>query len=317
LHCDYSLLYGRRFLLYRSLGQSAETLLGFGEKMRIKARKIAEPAEGSPAVQTRIEEKQVQERVAIGAHVVHETVRREGREELKRSPSALAWSGLAAGLSMGFSLVAEGLLAAYLPNSQWTPLLSKLGYSVGFLIVVLGRQQLFTETTLTAVLPLLSEKNAKTAFGVARLWSVVLCANLVGTYLFALCVGRIPIFPPHIQQTLIEVSRGATEGGFGVVFVRAIFAGWLIALMVWLLPAAESARVSIIIIITYLIGLGGFNHVIAGSTKQLLLVVTGAETWSTYLLRFFLPTLFGNIVGGVSLVAFLGHAQVVAGKDSG
>jgi formate-nitrite transporter family protein len=284
--------------------------------MPVKAHKPDEAADVSPDVKTRIEEKQIRERVAIGAHVVHETIRREGREELKRSSAALAWSALAAGLSMGFSLVAEGLLAAYLPNSQWTPLLSKLGYSVGFLIVVLGRQQLFTETTLTAVLPLLSERNAKAAFSMVRLWSVVLGANVVGTYLFALFVGRVPIFPPHIQESLIEVSKGGADASFGVVFARAIFAGWLIALMVWLLPAAESARVSIIIIITYLIGLGGFNHVIAGSTKQLLLVVTSIETWGSYFGRFFVPTLLGNIVGGVSLVAFLGHAQVVAGSES-
>jgi formate-nitrite transporter family protein len=291
-------------------------LSGFPNQMPVKAKKTAEPPLESPAVKTRIEEKQIQERVAIGAHVVHETIRREGREELKRSSSALAWSGLAAGLSMGFSLVAEGLLAAYLPSGQWTPLLSKLGYSVGFLIVVLGRQQLFTETTLTAVLPLLSDRNAKTGVGVARLWGIVLVANLVGTYIFALCVGRIPIFPSHIQDALLEVSKSGAGASFGVTFVRAIFAGWLIALMVWLLPAADSARVSIIIILTYLIGLGGLNHVIAGSTKQLLLVVTGAETWGAFFLGFFFPTLLGNIAGGVSLVAFLGHAQVVAGSDA-
>lgn len=284
--------------------------------MPVKAKKAVELSEESPVVKTRIEEKQIQERVAIGAHVVHETIRREGREELKRSSSALAWSGLAAGLSMGFSMVAEGLLAAYLPDREWTPLLSKLGYSVGFLIVVLGRQQLFTETTLTAVLPLLSDRSAKTGVGVARLWGIVLAANLVGTYVFALCVGRIPIFPPRIQEALMEVSKSGAGAGFGVTFVRAIFAGWLIALMVWLLPAADSARVSIIIIITYLIGLGGFNHVIAGSTKQLFLVVTGAETWGVFFLRFFFPTLLGNIAGGVALVAFLGHAQVVAGSDA-
>lgn len=121
-------------------------------------------------------------------------------------------------------------------------------------------------------------------------------ANLVGTYLFALCVRRIPIFPPHTQQTLIEVSHGATESGFAVTFVHAIFAGWLIALMVWLLPAAESARVSIIIIITYLIGLGGFNHIVAGSTKLLFLVVSRAETWSTFIVRFLFPTLLSNAV---------------------
>jgi formate/nitrite transporter FocA (FNT family) len=270
----------------------------------------------TPEIQEEIEEKQVQERVAIGAHVVHETIRREGDEELKRTTSALAWSGLAAGLSMGFSLVAEGLLSAYLPNASWAPLISKLGYSVGFLIVVLGRQQLFTETTLTAVLPLLSTRNMGTALGVLRLWGVVLTANLVGTYIFALCVAKIPIFSPHIQQALAEVSKGGTEGGFGVIFMRSVFAGWLIALMVWLLPAADSARVSIIIIITYLIGLGGFNHVIAGSVKTLYLVATGAQTVTQFWGLFFLPTLLGNIVGGVSLVAFLGHAQVVAGKDA-
>ena len=105
-----------------------------------KKRKDAIGLEPSPTITKRIEQQQVEERVAIGANVVHETIRREGEEELQRSASALAWSGLAAGLSMGFSLVAEALLVAYLPDRPWRPLISKLGYSVGFLIVILGRQ---------------------------------------------------------------------------------------------------------------------------------------------------------------------------------
>jgi formate/nitrite transporter FocA (FNT family) len=99
------------------------------------------------------------------------------------------------------------------------------------------------------------------------------------------------------------------------VLVRAIFAGWLIALMVWLLPAAESARLSIIIILTYLVGVGGFDHVIAGSTTMFFLIVTKSVSWSTYITQFFLPTLLGNVIGGMSLVAALGHAQVVGGKE--
>src|ERR1700739_2144170 len=279
-----------------------------------KQEAVAVP-EISPAITKKIEEKQVQERVAIGAHVVHETIRREGEDELKRTASALAWSGLAAGLSMGFSLVAEALIAGYLPKGDWTRLLTKLGYSVGFLIVVLGRQQLFTETTLTAVLPVLTGRSLQMAMRMVRLGGVVLLANLVGTYLFALCVARGQIFSPQIQQTLTAVSEDGVGAGFWVVVMRAIFAGWLIALMVWLLPGAESARVSIIIILTYVIGLGSFNHIVAGSTTVFYMVVAHGLSFLVYFRQFFLPTLLGNIVGGVTLVAALGHAQVVGGKE--
>jgi formate/nitrite transporter FocA (FNT family) len=102
-------------------------------------------SEASPIV-SKEEKKLVKERVAIGANIVYEAIRREGEDELARPASALAWSALAAGLSMGFSFVAEALLEARLPDEPWRPLIAKFGYSVGFLIVVLGRQQLYTET---------------------------------------------------------------------------------------------------------------------------------------------------------------------------
>jgi formate-nitrite transporter family protein len=273
-------------------------------------------AEGPSQVNTRLEEKKVEERVAIGPHVVYETIRREGEQELQRPSSALAWSGFAAGLSMGFSLVAEGLLAAHLPDASWVPLVSRLGYSVGFLIVTLGRQQLFTETTLTVVLPFLARGKPRLIWSVLRIWGVILGANLAGAFLFALCIARLAIFDLHVQEVLLRVSQERLEPRIAVVFVRAIFAGWLIALMVWLMPAAESARVSIIVIVTYLIGLAGFNHIIAGSNKMFFLIASGHESWGAYFFQFFLPTLAGNVVGGVSLVAFLGHAQVVSGKNT-
>ena len=281
---------------------------------RAKPQKREEEPQVS-AVKSPAEQRKAEERENISANVVYEVIRREGEEELSRPSAALAWSGLAAGLAMGFSLVAEGLLAAYLPEGAWRPLISKLGYSVGFLMVILGRQQLYTENTLTVILPLLLRKNAATLASVGRLWGVVLLSNLLGAYLFALCIGKIAVFNPHVQQTLLSVSQEGSGEPFGVVLTRAVFAGWLIAFMVWLLPGAESSRVAIIIIVTYLIGLGSFNHIIAGSNKHFFLVVNGFETWGSYLLGFFLPTLLGNIIGGVSLVAFLNHAQVVAGKE--
>jgi formate/nitrite transporter FocA (FNT family) len=275
--------------------------------------KVETPAVEGP-ISTRTEKRQVEERLAIGPQVVYETIRREGEQELQRKASALAWSAFAAGLSMGFSFIAEGLLMAHLPDAPWRMLITRLGYSVGFLIVILGRQQLFTENTLTVVLPFLLQKDAKTLWRMLQLWAVVLTANLCGTFLFAWCVGTIPIFDAHMQECLTEIGAAHLGASFGIVLVRAVFAGWLIALMVWLLPAAESARVSIVIIITYLIGIGGFNHIIAGSTTVFFLVVTGKASLGTYLGHFFLPVLLGNVIGGFSLVAALGHVQVVGGR---
>ena len=267
------------------------------------------------AITTRAEQKQVEERLAIGANVVYETIRREGEDELCRPASALAWSALAAGLSMGFSLIAQGLLMAHLPDSAWRPLLASAGYCVGFLIVILGRQQLFTENTLTVVLPLLLKKDLSTLMRMLRLWAVVLTSNLVGTFLFALALAKGRVFEAHTYQCLSQIGFEHLGAGFGTVLMRAIFAGWLIALMVWLLPGAESARVSIIIIITYLVGLSGFNHIIAGSTTMFFLIATKSISWGTYITQFFFPTLLGNVIGGMALVAALGHAQVVGGKE--
>ncbi|PYX42017.1 MAG: transporter [Acidobacteria bacterium] len=272
--------------------------------------------EETPAViSTPDEEKRVEERVAINAHVVYEAIRREGEEELSRSNSALAWSALAAGLSMGISFLAEALLRAHLPDLPWSPLVSRTGYAVGFLVVVLGRQQLFTENTLTVILPLMQRANVTTFLNVLRLWAVVLFANLLGTYLFAACVAKVALFDPKVVRAFTDIGVAHTGMSFSVAFVRAIFAGWLIALMVWLLPGADSSRVSIIIILTYLIGLGGFNHIVAGSTTVFFLLVNHALSWTQYLSGFFLPTLLGNIIGGLMLVSALAHAQVVGGRQ--
>src|SRR5919205_4417246 len=132
------------------------------------------------------EQEEVERRSSPRTEVVYEAIREEGENELGRSSSALAWDGLAAGLSMGFSLVAEGLLRSHLPEAAWRPLVSKLGYSVGFLIIVLGRHQLFTENTLTVILPLLQKPHAATLRNVLRLWAVVFLANVAGALLFGL-----------------------------------------------------------------------------------------------------------------------------------
>src|SRR5690348_15755752 len=172
---------------------------------------------------------------------------------------------------MGFSFIGEGLLRSHLPDTPWRPLLAKFGYSFGFVLVVLGRQQLFTENTLTPILPLLHRKNLETLGHVLRLWVVVLAANLAGALAIAWVLGNTAAFEPNVKQAFEGIARESAGVSFGLALLRGIFAGWLIAFMVWLLPFAESARVAVIVGLTWLVGLGGFTHIIAGSVEVLFL----------------------------------------------
>jgi len=256
---------------------------------------------------------EAEERSAPAPNVVYEAVLLEGRDELSRTTSSLFFSGLAAGLSMGFSLATEGLLRAGLPDTQWRTLIARLGYTMGFLIVVLGRQQLFTENTLTVMLPLLRKKDARTLANVGRLWATVLVANLLGALAIAWVMGRTSVFDPNVKEAFAAVSWHGAGDPFGTIVLRGVFAGWLIALMVWMMPAAETARVAVVILVTYVIGLGAFAHVVAGSVDKLYLVWIGRMSFGAYLGGFLAPSLLGNVIGGVSLVAALNHGA--AGRE--
>jgi formate-nitrite transporter family protein len=186
------------------------------------------------------EQMQAAEHTAPQALVIHEIVREEGELELRRRNAALLWSGLAAGLSMGFSLLTLAFLQSGLPDEPWRRLLDSGGYCVGFVITILGRQQLFTETTLTAVLPVMVRRDLATFLSMLRTWGIVLAANLIGTVVFALLISPQHLFGDSVWQSLISTGQEILAGPTGFKILKAIFAGWLIALMVWLLPSARS-----------------------------------------------------------------------------
>ncbi len=263
------------------------------------------------------EEEEVEHRTSVKAHVVHEAVRRDGDTEFERSPSALATSGLAAGLSMGFSFIGEDILRSHLPDVLWRPLVAKLGYSFGFLIVILGRQQLFTENTLTAVLPVLVRRNWSALGRMLHLWGIVLAANLAGAHMVAWVLANTQVFPPAMQAAFAQIGHESFSVTPGQAMLRGVFAGWLIAMLVWMRAAIDNGQIPLIVIVTYVVALGGFTHVIAGSIEVLFLVMTGALPWTAYLTHYMLPVLVGNTIGGVSLVAVVNHAQVVAGQVHG
>ncbi|GJH12842.1 formate/nitrite transporter family protein [Caballeronia novacaledonica] len=247
--------------------------------------------------------------------VIHEVVREEGEAAMERSGASLVCSALAAGLSMGFSFLVQAILEGALPNTGWRHLIASLGYTIGFVFVILGRQQLFTESTLTAVLPVLTRRNLHTLVKTLRLWAIVLCFNLVGTTVFAALLQFKDVFGPDVTTALAEVARAPFSAPFGVTLIRAVFAGWLIALMVWLLPSARSARLATILLVTYTVGVSKLAHVIASSAEAAYAVMIGAVTVRDYFSVFLLPTLIGNMLGGIAMVAIINHAAIAPEID--
>ena len=230
---------------------------------------------------------------------------------MARPFASLWWSGTAAGLSISFSLLAQALLETGLPDAPWRPLIASFGYSVGFLMAVLSRQQLFTKSTITAVLPLAANFTLANLMRMARMWAIVLAANLVGTLVAAMLCSWTPALAPKVLQAMIEVSHRLLELSWIDMFFRGITSGFLIAAMVWLMPGAEGTQFHVIALITYLVGLGGFSHIVAGSVEAFILLMNGYAGVGWVLFDFVVPTLFGNIIGGTALFAVIAYAQVM------
>ncbi|WP_251976646.1 formate/nitrite transporter family protein [Salinicola avicenniae] len=249
------------------------------------------------------------------AAAVHESIREEGEIELSRTVSALLWSAIAAGLSMSFSMLAKGLMRAHLPETDVGFLVESLGYTVGFLVVIMARQQLFTENTVTAVLPVMSQPRIVRFLCLLRLWGVVLVGNLIGVAISAWAILALPIFSSETHQAFLTLGEHILQNTPMQMFAKGIVAGWMIATMVWLLPSAGSAKIWVILIVTYLVAIGEFTHIIVGSTEVMYLVFAGQASWSDYLFHFGLPTLAGNVFGGTFIFALISHAQIRSDSD--
>jgi len=281
---------------------------------RPPSKRSASTRDKSPSEErgiTQQEVKDVEERSSPRTPVIYEIVRRIGEEEMARPITSLWWSGVAAGLSISFSLLSQAVLQDHLPQQSWMLLVSALGYSVGFVMVVLARQQLFTENTVTAVLPVMAEFTGANVWRLSRLWGVVFGANLVGTLFAAAFATFTPVLTPDIYGAMLEISRHLLGQSWWTLAFKGVGAGFLIATMVWLLPSAATAQVFVVILMTWLIAAGEFAHIIAGSVEAFLLAIHGDAGWGWVIGGFIAPVLIGNIVGGTALFALLSYAQVM------
>ncbi|KAA0554509.1 formate/nitrite transporter family protein [Citrobacter braakii] len=251
-----------------------------------------------------------EDRLPSRAMAIHEHIRQDGEKEMERDAMALLWSAIAAGLSMGASLLAKGIFHVQLEGVPGGFLLENLGYTFGFIIVIMARQQLFTENTVTAVLPVMQNPTLGNFGLLMRLWSVVLLGNIIGTGVAAWAFEHMPIFDEETRDAFVKIGMDVMKNTPTEMFSNAIISGWLIATMVWMFPAAGAAKIVVIILMTWLIALGDTTHIVAGSVEILYLVFNGTLHWSDFFWPFALPTLAGNICGGTFIFALMSHAQI-------
>ena len=271
---------------------------------------MADEPEDRPARLDPSDRRAVAKRKTGSSIVVHEVIRQEGREELGRPAMSLILSGLVAGVAMNASVLGKTYFRAHLPDAPWRHLVESLGYTFGFLIVVLARLKLFTESTVTAVLPVAAHPSAKGLGKLARLWGLVLAANMVGTFLVALLLATTPLLAPAERAALLSISRELLANDATRTFLLGIPAGFLIGAIAWILPNARPAEFWVVLTLTYVIGVGSMSHVIAGSTEVWMLCLDGEIALSRGLGQIILPSLAGNVVGGTFLFTALAHGQV-------
>ena len=249
------------------------------------------------------------------ANEIFAQVARNARHELNRPAIGLAVSGVAGGMTMGLTVLATSIVLALLGTSPTAKLVANIFYPLGFIGVIIGRAQLFTENTLYPVALMLAER--RHGWKTLRLWSIVFPSNILGAFLFALLAVKTGALRPEFVSAMAETGVTAAGVGASHVFWSGVIGGWIIALVAWLVSGSHSITGSVMLIwlLTFVVGLGGFAHCIATSGEILAAFLDHQLVLSRYF-AWLLPAVLGNICGGVTLVTLLEYGQVKGGKDS-
>ncbi len=276
--------------------------------LRKLKRKTEPQTVGSSQVQTELDRPTADE--------IYEQVSRNARHELDRTALGLFISGIAGGITMGLTALSTSIVIAKLGQSQVSKFIADLLYPIGFIAVILGRAQLFTENTLYPVALMLAER--RHGWRTLRLWAIVLPSNVLGAFLFALLAVRTGGLRPEFVTAMTHMGVEAAGMTTSHVFWSGVIGGWIIALVAWLVSGSHSITGSVMLIwlLTFVVGLGGFAHCVATSGEILSAILDHQLALSRYF-AWLGPATLGNICGGVLLVTLLEYGQVKGGEEGG
>ena len=254
------------------------------------------------ALKDRFEFDEIFKRVLATAH-----------HELSRPTSLLFWSGFAGGGTLGFCLLAKATLDA----SSGSEMLANLVYPIGFIFLIIGRYQLFTENTLTPMALVFTRLASLRDLG--RIWGVVIVANILGAAAIALIFAITPIFSPEATAAARGYAEHLLSASWSAAFIKGVMAGWILAGLVWLVHAVPDSisRLLLTWFLIYIQVAADLFHCIVGSVEVLYLVFSGGASVGAYFGQFLVPTVVGNTVGGVVVVALLNYAQFSEDKEGG
>jgi formate-nitrite transporter family protein len=247
---------------------------------------------------------------------IHDNILEPAREEMRRPAVSLLMSALASGLVIGFSFLASAFAASVVPP-QYAHAAASAAYPLGFIFVVMARSELFTENTLKPVIPFLEHRDRDTFVYLVRMWALLLIGNMIGAVIFAYTLARTGMVETSLHRHLMQIAQITTDGGFGIVLYAGVFAGWLIALLSWLLASTQYSGTQVVFVwlCTAPISALHFRHSIAGAVEAFYRAAAADAGWGRMFGEFVVPAVIGNAIGGVLLVALLNYGQVAADKE--
>jgi formate/nitrite transporter FocA (FNT family) len=237
---------------------------------------------------------------------------KDGIEQLDRGFLSLFLSAMAAGLILGFTAMSVAIAESQmllLDPIYFSRLATALVYPLGFVLCIMSGTQLFTEHTATAVYPVLDRRSSiKKLF---RLWLIVIVGNLVGAMISAVFLLQAEDVI-NAKPGFIQIGKHLVNYGFQPLFFSAILAGWLMAIGAWLIKATPSAlsQMVSIYIVTFVIGIGGLHHSIAGSVEMFSAYLISDIFSISQVFRFVVITILGNMIGGSIFVALLNYGHI-------